>query len=40
MYKKKYQEPSYSEGFKEIVEIDWNPNFENQDSEKMFLERS
>ncbi|KAL6053486.1 DNA kinase/phosphatase Pnk1 [Balamuthia mandrillaris] len=40
MFKKRFQEPSKSEGFTEIKKINFVANFESQEAEKLFRERT
>ncbi|KAK3591259.1 hypothetical protein CHS0354_010624 [Potamilus streckersoni] len=40
VYKKNYQEPSKSEGFSEIVKIDFCPKFDSQKDEVLFKQRT
>lgn len=37
MFKKNYEAPNVSEGFSEIVEIDFKPKFDSESDEKCFL---
>ncbi|XP_013145078.1 PREDICTED: uncharacterized protein F21D5.5 [Papilio polytes] len=35
-YKNKYQEPTTKEGFKEVIEVKFNPNFDDEKTEKLY----
>ncbi|CAG4982972.1 unnamed protein product [Parnassius apollo] len=35
-YKNKYQEPTTKEGFKEVIEVKFNPSFSDEESEKLY----
>ncbi|CAH2048603.1 unnamed protein product, partial [Iphiclides podalirius] len=35
-FKNKYQEPSTKEGFKEVIEVKFNPKFEDEETEKLY----
>lgn len=35
-YKNKYSEPTTNEGFKEVLEVDFNPSFDTEDAEKLY----
>jgi bifunctional polynucleotide phosphatase/kinase len=36
MYKKNYEAPKTSEGFDEIIQIEFTPKFDSEKHEKMF----
>lgn len=35
-YRNKFTEPTPSEGFKEVIEVKFNPCFEDQEAEKLY----
>jgi bifunctional polynucleotide phosphatase/kinase len=40
IYSSKFEKPQLSEGFDEIVNVEWYPDFEDEKNRKLFCERS